>query len=88
VKRRISALIVGGIAAFAIAAVSSRAPADQPQADDAAVAHYLDRLAETVPPPPAVKIARAAPADGKISKSAQRLDRAEPILGAVLDRGR
>jgi hypothetical protein len=79
---------IGGLTAFGIAAFGTSEPANTQPADPAAVAHYIDRLAETVPPSPAAALAKDPPPDGKLAKTAQRLDRAEPILGAVLDRGR
>lgn len=87
-KQRVSILAVTGFAALGIAAAATSEPADTQPADPVAVAQYLDRLAETVPPPPGRELAEEAAPDGKPSKTAQRLDRAEPILGAVLERGR
>jgi hypothetical protein len=85
VNRRYSALILSGLGAGALYAATLGQPdAAPPPVDPAAVDAYLAGLSETVPPPPATALARVAQApDNDNAKSAAKLDRAEPMVGAA-----
>jgi len=76
---------MSGLGAGALYAVTlGQSGTTEPQVDPAAVDSYLASLSETVPPPPATALAREAPkADADTAKSAAKLDRAEPMVGAA-----
>ena len=84
---RFSALILSGLGAGALYAATLAPAAEQTEqaADPAAVDQYLAQLAETVPPPVATKLARAAtiPDDRERAKDLAKADKAEPVVGAA-----
>lgn len=85
-NRRFSALILSGLGAGGLYAASlDRTQQAAPAADPVAVDRYLAQLSETVPPPVATALARDAepPRDPKLAKSAAKLDRTEPMVGAA-----
>ncbi len=84
VRRRFSALILCGLGAAAIVAASTGEPTEAAPADPAAVDLYITELERTVPPPTPARLSKDPIEDEKLEKTAQKLDRAEPILGAVI----
>ena len=67
-------------------AVAASEPQKKPVVDEVAVDRYIAQLSETVPPPPATRLAKDTPQpkDEDAAKDAARADRAEPVVGVVL----
>ena len=82
-NRRLSALIIGTLGATLLVATPSGERSEASATDPAAVDRYISRLSETVPRPATAALASEPPEDPKLAKSAARLDRAEPVVGAV-----
>ena len=82
-NRRLPVLVLGTFAATLLVAAPSGDRSEASAIDPAAVDRYIARLSETVPRPPTAKLATEPPEDPKLAKSAARLDRAEPVVGAV-----
>ena len=82
-NRRLSALLLSGLGAAALFVVPDSGQREAASVDAAAVDRYIAHLTETVPRPPEATLAEEQPEDPKLAKSAARLDRAEPIVGAV-----
>jgi len=83
VNRRHSALLLSAVGAGLLIAAPGGERSKAVEADVAAVDSYLAHLSATVPRPPATKLAKEPPEDPDLAKRAARLDRAEPIVGAV-----
>jgi hypothetical protein len=83
VNRRLSALLLSGLGAAALFAAPNSRQGEAAAVDAAAVDRYIAHLTETVPRPPEATLAKQPSEDPKVAKSAARLDRAEPIVGAV-----
>lgn len=83
-NRRLSALILGTLGATLLVAGPSGERSQASSIDPVAVDRYIARLSETVPRPATAALATEPPEDPKLAKSAARLDRAEPVVGAVL----
>lgn len=76
-------MLVGALGAALLVATPGGERSEAAEVDVAAVDRYITRLSETVPRPPEATIAKDPPADPKLAKSAGRIDRAEPVVGAV-----
>ena len=77
-------MLLGGLGAAILTLTPRGETDDAAAADVAAVDRYLDQLSESTPRPATAPRQSEPPEDPKLAKEAARLDRAEPIVNAVL----
>ena len=83
-RKRVPLLILCGVGAAGLAVFPGGGRSETPP-DPAAVDRYLLQLSESAPPADAGGAPKDPAENEKLTKTAQKLERAEPMLDAVLN---